>query len=224
LAITNYRRALRLRPDHPLYHRRLKDAEAKASSDSPQEQDLLSIARRLNDGLLHWIPASAMLAGFFIGWLIFWMVLSGRALKVLDRWIGPTVIAGMLALLCGGSYLLRVREFARDDVAVISSPAVSVRAGDGDEFPELMSIDNSVGRLVTVLDRRGAWLQVASGPDQRGWVRAGRDAVPVVNDRSSTMAAPVADEAESPEARETKPQPNRDTEPPIIDVSDAQSV
>jgi hypothetical protein len=195
VAIANYRRALRLRPAHPLYHQRLKDAEAKASSDAPQEQDLLSIARKLNDGLLRWIPASGMLVGFFVGWLILWMALSGRTLHVLHRWIGPTVFACVLTLLCGGSYLLRVSEFTGDDVAVISSPAVSMRAGDGEEFPELVSIDDRVGKLVTVLDRRGDWLHVASGPDQGGWVRAGSDAIPVVNDLSWAVTAPLAEEA-----------------------------
>lgn len=228
LAIANYRRALRLRPDHSLYHQRLQDAESKVSTVAPREQDLLSLARRLNDGLLRWIPASGMLFGFFVGWLIFWIALSGRAIQVLHHWIGPTVFACLLALLCGGSYLLRVSEFTRDDLAVINSPAVSMRAGDGEEFPEIVSIDNSLGKLVTILDRRGSWLQVASGPDQKGWIRAGSDAIAVVKGSAAAIASQPAGKAEPPGMTNPQPSPNNNDDnnpaPPSIDVSDAQSV
>ncbi len=171
LAIANYQRALRLDPSSDLYHKRLVMAETSAGIGVSEREDLLSRARRMNDWLLQWISPTIMFAGFALAWLAFWIALAVSLLRWKTPWKPIAVTAFFIALLCGGSYLLRVTEFTRDDTAILVSSSVSLRQGDGESFSEVAKITQQAGRPVQVLGQRGEWLQVATESGQQGWIR-----------------------------------------------------
>jgi tetratricopeptide (TPR) repeat protein len=171
-AIAYYRRALRLDPDNAFYHRRLVAAEEMTRIPRDKNvSNLLWGARYVNDQALRWISPTGMLVGFAIAWLAFWTALSFRLLRITTTWKAFACVALTLAIVCGGSYLLRVSEFTRDHVAVLVSPSISLREGDGAEFPELAMIHDQQGKQVKVLEKRGGWLHISANNGHIGWVR-----------------------------------------------------
>ncbi len=141
-AIANYRRALRLDPANALYHERLAEAEISAGIGVAGRESLLERARRINDWVLRWISPMQMLVGFTIAWVAFWITLSSRVLGLAKSWKPLAGLMLVVASLCGGSYLLRVRDFTRDDCAVLVSSSVSLREGDGNEFAEVSKLND----------------------------------------------------------------------------------
>ncbi len=171
-AIANYRRALRLDPTNPLYREHLSIAE-KGVLRGPSKADFdLETARRANDWLLASVPPPIVRDTLLVAWALLWGIISLRILRFRFHWKSAASLTLLCVLVAGGSYLLRVVEFARDDTAVVVQPTISIREGDGNEFRELTEVSNAEGRVVTILDRRGDWMRIDVDGEASGWVIA----------------------------------------------------
>lgn len=171
-SIANFRRALRLDPTSRLYHGQLELAQRKLGATVNAARPGLEHIRRVNDVVLRYLAPRVMKGIAVAAWLVLWCVIALRLLRVPLAWKSAASATLVVTVLAAGSYFLRVAEYARDDVAVLTSPAVSVRQGDGLEFPEIRQVTGVEGRAVTVLQRRGDWLRIGLDDGTAGWVGA----------------------------------------------------
>ena len=171
-AIANYRRALRIDPASELYRNQLAVAEKRVVVTAGTNPRIVDSAQRGNDVLLRFVGPRAMIGISIAAWAAFWCILVLRTIGVQFYWKSAAAITLGCAVLAAGSYLLRVTPFLRNDVAVLTSDAVSVREGDGEEFAEITKLTAAEGRVVEVLDRRGGWLRIGLQSGTAGWVRA----------------------------------------------------
>ena len=93
-----------------------------------------------------------------------------RVLNVNFLW--KTTCASTLAigLVTGSAYVSYCQQLTGKDMAVIVTPTIQLRAGDGLNFPEAEQLSDAEGRHVTVLDQRGEWAQVRTKSGQSGWI------------------------------------------------------
>jgi tetratricopeptide (TPR) repeat protein len=158
-AIANYRRALRFDPGNSLVREQLAAAE------------VMSTARieRINEVLLSLVSLRTIEVLLVTAWLVFWISLLLRALRLAVPWKTLAGLSMLAILFCGGSYWLAVAPVLRDDIGVLVEAEVTVYQGDGTEFPTVTKLSNAEGRLVKVLAARGDWVQLESD-STIGWV------------------------------------------------------
>jgi hypothetical protein len=172
-AIANYRRALRLVPDHPTYFQRLQQTEQLAGVVAAEtEASVVATLRQINDAALRWISPDWLPVGVLVGWVAFWVVVSAYILQRLSAWKGMAALSLGLTLLTASSYLLRTSEFTSDPRAVLISSTIPLREGDGEEFAELTTITEAEGRQVKLIEQRANWLHVVMDNGQAGWISA----------------------------------------------------
>lgn len=174
-AVANYRRALRLNPTSQLYRQQLALAEQQTPQAKTPADETWASLRGLNDLVLQFVSPRSMKGLFIAAWTAFWGIIVLRTLRVQFHWKTAACATLLLAALTGGSYLLRIEEFVADDAAVLTEPVVTIREGDGLEFPKIQEIQDAEGRLVQILDRRGGWVRIAldrvgSQPPTTGWI------------------------------------------------------
>lgn len=172
-AIANYRRALRLDPDHAVYVQRLEETEQLAGITASENASLtVERIRRLNRVALRWLGPASLLALFLVAWIGFWMMLSLRVVRPLPAWKTMAALLLAASVVAAGSYALHLSEFLSDSSAVLVSDSIPLRSGDGDQFPELATIDGAEGEQVRLIERRDDWLHVLLPDGRRGWIAA----------------------------------------------------
>ena len=169
-AVANYRRALRYAPSSQQHHHALLSAQAAIDSTATKPISQLQRVRTYNDVILRFVPPKGMLAVALLSWFIAWGIIAWRLVSGPQAWKMPTACMAVLAVTAFSSYQLRVSEFSVDDVAVVTQPKASLRAGDGMEFTVTSETPFQGGDVVEVLDQRGLWHKVQLGNGQSGWL------------------------------------------------------
>jgi len=78
-------------------------------------------------------------------------------------------VAVVLFAAAAASYALSCAASSQH-VAVVISPHVTPRSGDGENFPNVSGIELGEGQTVELLRQRGDWLQIKTKTGQRGWL------------------------------------------------------
>lgn len=168
-AIANYRRALRLDPTNDLYRRNLVHVEQELNL--PATESRFAKVGEINDVFLSFVTLEWVIRSFFLAWILFWSAIALRTFGVKFPWKSIATIAGLLIVVTGCSYWLRVSPLVADAQAILISNDIVVHEGDGNEFPEVTTLGSSEGRAVAVLSQRGEWVRIATA-NTEGWVAA----------------------------------------------------
>lgn len=114
----------------------------------------------------YWLSYNELKGLFFI---LLWFSCTAGAVFLVKRKFGKTALAAIVvALLCAGWFYLRYQA-QNQTLAVIASSTAQLRSGPGSNFPASANI--AEGHLVTVLDKKDAWYEVAvNSQGIKGWV------------------------------------------------------
>lgn len=165
-AIANLRRALRLRPDSRLYGQTLMLAERQRPAQ--RAGTMLSITT-VNEQIARFISPRVTRGLLVSAWFAFWGILMLRVLRFRFHWRAAALLTGCCVLLTSGLCFLRTADYVRDGTAVLVATDISLRSGDGEEFPE-QTVLSAEGSVVQVLDRRGDWTRIELDDGAVGWI------------------------------------------------------
>lgn len=175
LAIANYRRALRLEPAEAAYLRALATAEQELSesrSEAVTPLSLVDSVRRYNRLVLARLTPRVVFLSTAVCWLAFWVVIAMRTVRSGFAYKSVAALLLLIFLVNASSYLGSVHEFTRPDVAVLSHDGVSLRSGDGEDFPVVIELADSEGLRVQTLQSRDGWIKIRVQDDRIGWVKS----------------------------------------------------
>jgi tetratricopeptide (TPR) repeat protein len=173
-AIANYRRSLRLDPTNRDARANLAYAESllptPTAGDSAQaERSLADYASIANDWLNRYVSPRAILATAIVAWFAFWAAIAARLLAFRIAWKSLVTVTLAVAALAATSYTLSCQSL-REPAAIIISPTVALRTGDGENFASLSGSDLHAGQSVEHLKHRGGWTLVRTAAGQSGWL------------------------------------------------------
>lgn len=180
-AIANYQKASRLAPRNTQIRKNLVFAEAQVVHNAkPAASNASTTALGLSPGL--WPLGLSQSRSAILQWgvsivglasIVFWGLLIFHTLT--DRVaVGRYAIAALLLmLLAGGTAWWSQSGLAAPQAsAVIVASNVTLRAGDGEQFEVVSTIDPAEGHRVEHLNSRGGWTQVRTQDGQVGWLRS----------------------------------------------------
>ena len=161
LAAANFYRAFRLAPRDADIRNNLSMALA-AGGEKLVPSGLPPVLHKIYFGLSY-----AELKG--LTYLFFWCFCAVLLLCIWRRkWTLPATVSCILLLISTGWLYTRER-LERSALAVIAAPVAEIRSGPGTNFPA--SASAAQGHLVTILDGKDAWYQVAvTSQGIKGWV------------------------------------------------------
>lgn len=173
-AIANYEKASRLAPDNAQVRKNLAFAQTQvvqhtdhqeSGSNTNGPQTALSLSR-LKHAVSQWAIPVLCLAS-----VTFWGLLVLRT--ALEQWpVGrPAAAALLLMLLAGGASWWSHSDAAplRSNAVIVTSH-VTLRAGDGEQFGVVATIEQAQGYQVQRLNSRGAWTQIQTYDGHIGWL------------------------------------------------------
>jgi tetratricopeptide (TPR) repeat protein len=173
-AIANYHRAIRLEPANRRYHQHLQFAQSTlptSNSDADQmSADLPTRLKRWTDLALQHVSATSMGITALACWCMVWGIIALRLLHFQFPWKSLVALALTIFVFTGGMFGYWVNKNFADHAAIVVAGVVELRAGDGENFPQVVEIDNSEGMTVRVLHRRGQWAQVRTKSGRTGWL------------------------------------------------------
>ncbi|MEM9657851.1 MAG: SH3 domain-containing protein, partial [Planctomycetota bacterium] len=172
-AIANYRRALAIDRTNRAAHANLRQALLAADlSQNPTDADKASpdLVAVANQWLMSRFSPRFFVAAGAVGWFALWLAVGLRLHGVRFPW--KTAMAAGAAITIAAASISWVHWQSTDQlVAVVTSPSVSLREGDGVGFAA-STANLSEGATVEVVKRRGDWLKVRSDAGQVGWIAA----------------------------------------------------
>ena len=102
-------------------------------------------------------------------WFALWSAIGLRMLGVQYPWKTLSSAAIVIFAVAATSYALSWQESARH-LAVVVSNDVTIREGDGANFPAVSQGQLREGQTVETGKRRGDWLQIRTENGQSGWL------------------------------------------------------
>jgi tetratricopeptide (TPR) repeat protein len=178
-AIVNYERARQLDPGNrqllvnlQFANSKVEGLPAKATSETASTSwpTIMQQARAWNASLVTAIGLWPVLVCIAIGSLLFWGLSIARAVGYRNS-VWRLAVAPLLLLLVSlGSYHLATTETQLSGNAVIVANNVQLHAGDGEQFDEVVTLDEAQGHRVNVLATRGPWAQIRTVHGHTGWV------------------------------------------------------
>lgn len=172
-AIANYRKSLRIDPTNRDCAANLAYAErsvATASNASDSDQAGRTFSEYL--AIVHrWISPRSLGATFLVAWFVLWLAVGARLLRFRFAWRSVVASAVVVGCLAGGAYWLS-REDSGTNLAIVVSPSVTLRQGDGTAFAFVDRAELHEGQAVELVKRRSDWLQVRTASGQQGWLAA----------------------------------------------------
>lgn len=171
-AIAYYRKALRLDPTNRAARTNLEYATQSVSSQPETEDagETDSVASAANRWLTRYVRPGTMGDMAIVAWFALWLAIGLRLMKIRFPWKTVAATATVIAIVCAGSYVLGQLEPA-SAVAIVTSPSVTLREGDGERFPPVGGGELREGHAVELVKQRGDWLKIRSGSGQVGWLR-----------------------------------------------------
>ena len=176
-AIANYESAKRLNPFDFDAANNLKMTR-ELLADSSEESTSVATGMSFSDGVqrvVSMVPNWSVLMLFGTGWFTYWAVNachwygSEVPMKFSRRLV--VISAALVLFTCGWGIADSRMEVDRGPTAVITSAAVDVRVGCGDEFEINTGMNFQEGASCRVIQKRGDWCQVESANGSEGWVR-----------------------------------------------------
>lgn len=172
-AIANYYRALRIDPTWYAPRQNLAYAESLLNPASDAAMTLVGSddwIGRIIDQLIRFVHPQWIVTLAVGSWVTVWVVVSLRLAGLRLAWKSLLSLALGLTLTAGSLALYLQRAWLPGSRGIVVTEQASLRAGDGENFPEVASLDASAGRHAAVLHRRGEWVQVRIGV-HTGWLR-----------------------------------------------------
>lgn len=172
-AIANYMRALRIDPTNRTAQVNLQyAAQSITSSDSEDSPEvgagLADLATAANEWLTQRFSTRLVVTVTVACWFALWLAVGLRLVGVGFPW--KTVAAAAAAMaIASASFYVANWEDTDNAIAVVTSPSVALREGDGDNFPTA-GATLTEGESIEVLKQRGDWFKVRSESGQTGWV------------------------------------------------------
>jgi hypothetical protein len=170
-ATADYRRALRLDPTSRRAQAGLQHAlQAGNVNASPTHpKGLWQAAGVANGWINRIIHPHAVLATMVIAWLVLWLVVGLRLSGKRFPWKSVAFVALVVVSVTAASYSQTCRQLTTHD-AVVTKPGITLRQGDGEQFPAATQTELSEGEVFEMLGERGDWIQVQTPTGQRGWL------------------------------------------------------
>lgn len=177
-AIIHYERASRLDPTNHQLHANLLFANSQVTqlpvsspkSGSSLGESLTQRLRRSNDVIVQIVGVRTVIWAVVMASLVFWGLLIARtAGRRFPIWRCAATPA-MILLVSLGSLGLTETEAANTFNAVVVADGISLRAGDGEQFDEVMSVEAAQGCRLELLGQRGSWAQVRTASGHIGWI------------------------------------------------------
>jgi tetratricopeptide (TPR) repeat protein len=182
-AIAAYHRALRHDPRNGQAQANLRFAEARVSSmgehaaKSPRDSEVAGavstaeLFRSTTQRLVGLIGMGTLRTMLGAASLLFWGLLIARLFGVGGGTIRLAVLP-LVLLIFSGSLVWMEQPDAEFQLAILTSQPTELRLGDGEEFDVEHRFENSTGRPVKLIDRRGDWLRIRTPDDREGWIPA----------------------------------------------------
>ncbi len=186
-AIANYEKAIRLAPRSAQGRQNLAFARtqvalpsgqagggssngAAAASGDLSVQHVMQLARVAS----HWaVPVLCIASMAWWSWLILRMLSGHRA------GASGAVAGVVLSLVAGGALWFAQTDLSSpQSSAIIVVSKVALRAGDGEQFAVVATLDQAEGHRVERLASRGGWTQIQTVDGQLGWLPS-RDVEPL---------------------------------------------
>ena len=176
-AVANYHHALRLDPANRQAAANLRFAQAKVSAtDSAAADDRTTsqgpsagILQSVREHLIVWPGLGAISALLVVASGLFWGVWICKLLGWQYAAWKFAVVPGALMVACG---LLLIAPGAASERAqgILVTSEVALHEGDGSEFPTQRNLTGAQGQQVTILTRRGTWVEIQTASGTTGWV------------------------------------------------------
>ena len=174
-AIANYHHALRIDPANQQAAANLRFAQAKVAATGPSPAaderpgSALPWMQSVSQVLMVWPGSGAVWALLVIASGLFWGVLIFKLLGWQFTAWKFALVPGVLVVVCGLSLIL---AGAPSDQAtgILVTSEVALHEGDGSEFPTRLNLTGAQGQQVTILARRGTWVEIQTAAGATGWV------------------------------------------------------
>jgi len=174
-AIANYHHALRIDPANQQAAANLRFAQAKVAATGPspavdeRPASALSWMQSVSRVLMVWPGSGAVRALLVTALGLFWGVLIFKLLGWQFTAWKFVLVPGVLVVVCGLSLML---AGAPSDQAtgILVTSEVALHEGDGSEFPTRLNLTGAQGQQVTILARRGTWVEIQTDAGTTGWV------------------------------------------------------
>ncbi len=174
-AIANYHRALRYDLSNLAARNNLLHAETLVNTfpdelaASDERKTLSGFVLVVNTWLNRYITPRGILAWMIFSWLTLWIAVGLRLYEICLPWKSLVAASFVVVMFTAGSYALSCQELTRK-LAVIASPKLTLRTGDGKQFPSVLDIQLHEGQTVEPLKERGGWIQVRTATGDTGWL------------------------------------------------------
>jgi tetratricopeptide (TPR) repeat protein len=169
-AIANYERVLQFDPGNRQVLKNLAFANEKIKKVQMASHGDTGYLRSLNKSIVDVVGVRPVIWTLALTSLAFWGLMILRVVhRQFPIWKCAAAPLALLLISLGSVALTQSNAKTRWN-AVIVADSVSIYAGDGEQFEEVVSIDAAQGQRVEVLARRGSWSQVLTTQGHRGWV------------------------------------------------------
>jgi hypothetical protein len=186
-AIANYRRSLQLDPSNrqvrvnldfanDLISKSEKDPQANSARNFVEGNwswaTIRSGGNELGQIVLLWVGWGRVILVIALSSLVFWGLLIVRAFGYrlpIVRW---AIVPGLLLVLSGG--LMWIADGSSTDSlsAIVVVDSVELRAGVGNQFDSVTTVNPAMGLEVEILAERAGWSKVHTPSDQSGWMES----------------------------------------------------
>ncbi|QDV85854.1 BatD family protein [Planctomycetes bacterium TBK1r] len=168
-AIANYEKAICLDSGNAHATNNLAFANEKVVGVQALTNSATSV-RALNNRVTALVGASVITWTLGLSSIFFWGLLIVRVVhQSFPVWKWAAVPFALL-LISLGSFALTQSNPQMPWNAVVLVDHMSLHAGDGEQFDEVVSVDAAQGHRVEVLTHRGVWAQICTTDGHRGWV------------------------------------------------------
>ena len=173
-AAAEFRRALRLNPDHHRARRALFRTWPVEEEDDRDGGTIIDDASfllsRWNERVASVVPMKALFGVSVLAWIGLWTAIALRWSAVAkSSWLAPVFLAAV-ALSTGWVYLDARFKSTRTGRAVLTAELVQIHTSDDASQPIVATLTNAEGRVVQELARRAGWVRIQT-KSGTGWVR-----------------------------------------------------
>lgn len=170
-AKVHYLRARKLRPLEPAIARNIAMADRHFLDDArlPAPGFFVRARQRLESWVsMDLLSVLLLLAALALNALLFWLLTRGGR----RRLYYALAFALLFFLGLGACHVFRRAEAGRRGVAVVAEAEAPLRSGPGEDNTVLFKVNP--GLEVRIVDRAGAWVQVAASERIAGWIEMKR--------------------------------------------------
>lgn len=170
-AIAYYERAQSLAPIDPQLAENLKFARDQVNAEVVNERDDFDFAAALT------LLRRAVLVGYtpilwtlLISSLVFWGLAIARTVGAPFSFWRASTMPCVLLLVSGMLMAVLISSPKPQNRGIVVAEKLTLRAGDGESFDQVATIENAEGQPMKVLVTRGNWARVQTMQGKVGWI------------------------------------------------------